>query len=381
MTQPNLLEQARQGNPEAIVHLLNRRLQSQGILAKATRQGACLQVMLESLDTPHQATSTALVKAELARLQPKSITSVSLFAIRQGEDFPDWTEDFDIAIVDAISSSYPTPKSHYNPATPIVIVEDSSPKRAVQKIDAEGWKALGAGLFLTVLIFALRQPAFLLQPLKTIVHELGHTFFSWIFGYPAIPSFDFIYGGGVTMQMERSNLIILLAYGAFGFAYYYYRHNYLFLRFLLAVIVIYSFCAFTALHEILFISMGHGFELLFAIVFIYRAISGYGCRYGLERPLYAMLGLFFIAYDIKFSYQLIYDPDFREYYEEGKGGLLDNDFVRIAVEYLRVDLSVVAGWFMACCFVVPILTLLLYRYRATVLYGLGRLFFVVDDRT
>ena len=44
---------------------------------------------------------------------------------------------------------------------------------------------------------------FLFHPRCTIVHELGHTAVAWLFGFTAIPAFDFQYGGGDWMDFSR----------------------------------------------------------------------------------------------------------------------------------------------------------------------------------
>jgi hypothetical protein len=53
MTQPDLLDLAKQGNPKAIAALLNRSLQAKGITAKANlKENGYLQVMLEASQIP-----------------------------------------------------------------------------------------------------------------------------------------------------------------------------------------------------------------------------------------------------------------------------------------------------------------------------------------
>lgn len=48
---------------------------------------------------------------------------------------------------------------------------------------------------------------------NTAVHEVGHAFTGWIFGYIAIPAFDYINGGGVTRLFSRPLLLCLVAFG------------------------------------------------------------------------------------------------------------------------------------------------------------------------
>jgi hypothetical protein len=248
-------------------------------------------------------------------------------------------------------------------------------KAAVQAFDALSWRAIAVGLFLALLVLASGQVTFLLSPLITVVHELGHTCLSWLFGYPAIPAFDFMNGGGVTLHStDRVALIVCLVYAAFGYLFYRYWNNYLTARLLLATSLSYTLCAFTPIHEMLTVAMGHGFELIFAGLFLYRAASGVGCHYSIERPLYAMLSCYLVAYDLRFTMGLLFDADARDLYLQGKGGVLDNDLVRLAHDYLPLNLSGVAILLWVCTLLTPAIALLLYRYRPLTLQILYRLF-------
>src|SRR5258705_7805858 len=65
-------------------------------------------------------------------------------------------------------------------------------------LSRDAWRALGIGAVLAVVLTLIPFTRILFQPLITIVHELGHAVVAWMFGYPAVPAFDFSYGGGVT---------------------------------------------------------------------------------------------------------------------------------------------------------------------------------------
>jgi len=56
----NLLELAKQGNPNAIAILINRSLQPKGITAKAGISKNCPQIMLESNQVPDKQALTNL---------------------------------------------------------------------------------------------------------------------------------------------------------------------------------------------------------------------------------------------------------------------------------------------------------------------------------
>jgi hypothetical protein len=194
-----------------------------------------------------------------------------------------------------------------------------------------------------------------------------------------VPAFDFMFGGGITMQGDRHLMIIWLIYAVIGWLAYFYRRNQLTSRWLLALIITYTIFAFTPIHNMLFVVMGHCFELIFAGIFLYRALSGFGCRYSIERPLYGMVGFFIVFYDIRFAWGLIADPIARAIYEQGKGGIIDNDLVRLARDYAHLDLSAIAWVFLILSILIPPLIWLLYRHRAAMLYAFGQLFLVKVD--
>lgn len=199
--------------------------------------------------------------------------------------------------------------------------------------------------------------------MKTLVHELGHTFAGWVFGVPSIPAFDFTYGGGVTMYQQPSKFLIFVIYAGFAYLLFLYRRKPLSLAILGAIITGHALCMLTPLSEPITIAMGHGFELLFAGIFLYRAMSGFACVHDVERPLYAFLG-FLITFDnIRFAYRLIHSPEHRWQYENAKGGGHWMDFSRLANEFFFVDLSVIANLFMLASMLPVIISILLYATR------------------
>jgi hypothetical protein len=223
-----------------------------------------------------------------------------------------------------------------------------------------------AGLFVAVCIISLPQVAFLLSPLVIIIHELGHAATNWLFGYPAVPAFDFLYGGGITLQLNRWHPILYVIYGGFGYLFYRYRRNMTTSRFLLVLVILYTLSAFTALHHFWVILMGHGFELLFSGIFLYRGLSGTHCRSRAERYLYVILGCVVVLHDLGFAQGLLWDREARELYQLGKGEILDHDLVRIARDYLKIPLSVVAFGFWLSCWFAPIGAWLAYRHQQSI---------------
>lgn len=96
MTQPNLLELAKQGNARAIATLMNRQLQAKRITAKASLKEGCLKVMLESQQVPPQEASVTFVRYGLTNLKPASIEKVKVYGRKTGENNPAWSEEFEL---------------------------------------------------------------------------------------------------------------------------------------------------------------------------------------------------------------------------------------------------------------------------------------------
>ncbi len=216
--------------------------------------------------------------------------------------------------------------------------------------------------------------------MKTLVHELGHAIAGWGFGVPSVPAFDFTYGGGVTLHQDPSPIVLFLIYAAFAYLLFVYRRKPLALAIIATIAAAHALSLATGLDEPITIAMGHGFELLFAGIFFYRAMSGFACVHGAERPLYAFLG-FLITFDnMRFAYRLIYSHEHSWMYENAKGGGHWMDFDRLAREFLLVDLSAIAHTFMLASAAPFIATLALYSMRDRWAPALGRLVSVDPER-
>lgn len=232
-----------------------------------------------------------------------------------------------------------------------------------QRIEKEGWVSLISGLVIASLVLYIPFLSFIFRYLITLVHEIGHAVFGWLFGYPSIPAFDFTYGGGVTIHQDRKILIVVVVYLLAAGLLYLYRRNGLTFLILLGVVALYSITAFTHLHYIVFLFMGHGTELIFCGIFFYRAMSGSSIVVAAERPLYAFLGFFIFFLDLQFAHRLMTSPMHRADYAEAKGGGHWMDFSRLAEEYLDIELSSMASIFLVFCLLTPILTYLFFRYK------------------
>ncbi|MBI4784463.1 MAG: hypothetical protein HY785_24570 [Oscillatoriophycideae cyanobacterium NC_groundwater_1537_Pr4_S-0.65um_50_18] len=98
MTQPHILELAKQGDPEAIALLMNQSLQPRGMTATVERQEDLLEVVLEAERVPSREALTAFVQKGIANLGVESIRFVRIVGQQSGAMLPAWMQELDLAI-------------------------------------------------------------------------------------------------------------------------------------------------------------------------------------------------------------------------------------------------------------------------------------------
>ncbi len=208
-----------------------------------------------------------------------------------------------------------------------------------------------ASMFISLVGFI----GFIFRYLAVLVHEMGHAVFAWIFGYPAVPAFDLTYGGGVTIWQDRKVLLVLGVYALFATAFTIFgiSRNRSGLIFTGVVLVLFAFLAHTSGHDVVILFMGHGTELLFAGLALYRMLSRSAIINPAERPLYGVIGWFMVLDSIRFGLSLVYSPAARYEYGAAKGGGHWMDFDRIASDHLGISLEPVALFFALCALAVP----------------------------
>ncbi len=359
MNESELMELANQGEVWAISALLNQAFADREITVKVSLQSTCLRILLESDRVPDSESAVALIQEKMQDLRHDRIQSIQVLGRVTEVNQTLWTETV------ILPSS--TPSIHHQNRA----VEKHS-RSLTRSIDPKGLGALLTGLILAI--------SLIISPLRIVfhgflilVHEIGHAVTHWLFGRPAIPSVNLVYGGGITLVFDQSIAVICLVYLAIAFLIYYCRH-YRFILVLLGIFTsIYSFCLLTSTNLMLSTFMGHGMELVAIAVCLYLSLSGYFCRFAGDRSIYGMLGFFTLFADFEFSWKLTHDLDYREMYEGGIGGVIDNDFVILAQDYFSVDLSVIANVFLIGCVVIPLMVFLVFRYELWLCEQLDRL--------
>ena len=207
------------------------------------------------------------------------------------------------------------------------------------------WRILAFGFGAAVIAHAIPFIRMIFTPLKTLFHEIGHAIAAWLLGHPAIPGFDFIFGGGMT-HISPFKLSIAIAIAA-GFAYlgYRLRRNPRAIVVLSILFVLWLICVSSEWRrETVIAAAGVTFELSLSAVFLYMALADLGFKVPeVERPLAAFAAFFVLLHTIQFAISLRSDPDFLEWYREGKGGALMNDLEVVSLNlkiYLGVDISI-----------------------------------------
>ena len=195
-------------------------------------------------------------------------------------------------------------------------------------------KVLGIGLVAAIIVSVTPLISFIFSGIITLFHELGHAVMGWILGMPSIPSFDFVYGGGLTHHSGFQIIVALLIAGAFPYGMYLFRQNRKAVVLIGTLFLIWLFFVSSEWRrDFLFSAAGHLAEFILAGILFYQALSGVGWRIPeIERPLGAFVAFFVQINSMKFAWRLMHDAEFLSWYREGKGGMLMNDLESVALD-------------------------------------------------
>ena len=151
MTQQNILEAAKQGNPQAITALMNRSLRPQGVTAKVKLTGDCFHVMLEGETTPDQAAIVPYVTNGIKGLGIKAAKHLAVYGRVTGEDLPAWSDRVELIETVAEPAAKPAVKK-------VEVVAPASAKTnesAIKQNQLASRVGLGAALLLAVMFFGI----------------------------------------------------------------------------------------------------------------------------------------------------------------------------------------------------------------------------------
>ena len=217
---------------------------------------------------------------------------------------------------------------------PVLQAEDAGFGRAEIRI-------LIIGLVMAIVFTSISFLRFIFHPIIILVHELGHAVAGWLLGYPSIPSFDFVYGGGITPHGPFQIAIALVVAGGFAYLGYTLRQNPRAVAVIAACFLVWLFIDTSEWRRLLVVeAAGHMSECIFAGIFLYMSLAGIGWRVPeVERPLGAFVAFFIEINMILFCLDLMHNQEFLETYKQGKGGMLMHD-----VDAISADLTIHTPW-------------------------------------
>lgn len=197
-----------------------------------------------------------------------------------------------------------------------------------------------------------------LEYMSTFFHELGHTLFAWLYGYPTIPVFDFAHGGGIAISVSGQSyflmgaMIVLTGCGAYRLRD--------FTPFMIGLGGLAVFILATGFSENGHMSMidfmGPAAEPLIAAFLLTRALLNIAPGGTVERFLNAAFGFGILMQVFIKGFALLRNDAFRLVYFEQKGTHGFGDFDKIGERFMSLGFEgVVTVWLaLAClCLVLP----------------------------
>jgi hypothetical protein len=95
MSQQDIRELAKQGNPKALATLINQSLKSKNITAKVGVKNDCIQILLESAQVPDQEAMVSFIRNGLIKLEVP-LNTVKVYGRKIGEENPAWNITFEL---------------------------------------------------------------------------------------------------------------------------------------------------------------------------------------------------------------------------------------------------------------------------------------------
>lgn len=221
--------------------------------------------------------------------------------------------------------------------------------------------ALGAGLCTWDLIGG--AGSFVLHFLSALTHEIGHAAVATFLGAPSFPVLG-LDGQACTLHRGQFTWLAVCIWLFLGYMAYTMRKENKPWRVWVHLAIGYPIVAFTGMFDTLFLLAGHGGELAFAGIFLWRAWTG-GFTHSLEeRYTYASVGCFLAIHNLVFHFRLMTSAAYQSLYLTNGSYNFENDYIRVARDHLGVSLPTVATFmFVVNAVVLPLLLWILIRRR------------------
>ncbi len=223
--------------------------------------------------------------------------------------------------------------------------------------DRNGLLICAIGAVLACAAYAAPPVHWVLSYLATLVHESGHALAGISFGYPSIPSFDLLLGGGATMIPDKPNPYLTACAWVAVIVISLKIWNRRTLPLVICLLAAYAALSLTSWHRCLILSAGHGAELVAAGIFVHRALSGAAIENPVERPLYAVIGFYLALSNMILSWSLLFDQAFRREYFMGKdgSGVALNDLLLIADDFCGGRFAILACILLVLSIMTPVI--------------------------
>jgi len=96
VSQQDILNLAKEGDPRAIAFLIGQALHSFGVTAKASRENDTLHLLLEAEQLPAEEACLRVAIKGLQRLQANNVYSVTVYGRQAGQQMPAWTQTVEL---------------------------------------------------------------------------------------------------------------------------------------------------------------------------------------------------------------------------------------------------------------------------------------------
>ena len=178
--------------------------------------------------------------------------------------------------------------------------------------------------------------------LAALVHEMGHAGFAWLCGMPAFPAIS-LAGHAAAIHGEQQLFVVLVIAALLGSSAWRFFEGRARTLALVVLGVLYPAIALTGAKELLHLLAGHGAELVFATLCLWKTLDGGFTGSRTERALYGTVGWYLAGKNALLAFGLATSAAARaEYRANGSFGLT-NDLIRAAEDVLAWRLETVAG--------------------------------------
>jgi hypothetical protein len=215
----------------------------------------------------------------------------------------------------------------------------------------DAWLYLGLGLVLAPVFTWTPLLGFMGWFLASLVHEMGHSALAWACGMPSIPVLSPA-GHAAAVHGEQMPVLVL---ALLALAVQQLARLLEGTRRIVAIasfLAVYGLVAFTPLRELLFLLAGHGGELAFATLCLWKALDGGFTDSRAERLAYAVLGWFLLGKNLWLFVGLATSDASRAHYADNGSFGLTNDLMRVAEDVLGWRLESVALLAIPCALAV-----------------------------